>query len=320
MAIQSVLIPKDKYTRAEAIAYIKKHFKYYKIDSVQRPHFYSFRQAEPIALHTGRLVKGVRPLYTTKVLPNGIELVSQYARLHTVSMAGGSLSFGNIYKMINNGYSIAQDDSILFDDIDDFELIYPPFKKGLNPKQSDAYAMANKKEMQGYKSKSRKQIVINYVGTYKLSDFLNAMYYYLYVYKYTNRFKNAENSFIEFTEILKTKYPNYKITILAHSQSAAISRALLKKYNGFRPDTELGVKGGSPPIFEIINFNPVSHYREHPMKGEYTIHSSIDIPSAYIHKTPKDIKITAESWNPLTEHKTDILLRLNLDTEFGRDL
>ena len=72
-------------------------------------------------------------------------------------------------------------------------------------------------------------------------------------------------------------------------------------------------------IFEIINFNPVSHYREHPLKGEYTIHSSFDIPSAYINKTPEDLKITAESWNPLTEHKTDILLRLNLDTEFGRD-
>jgi hypothetical protein len=42
--IQSVLVPKSKFSKEEAVKYIKQHFEYKKIDSTQRPNFYSFRQ------------------------------------------------------------------------------------------------------------------------------------------------------------------------------------------------------------------------------------------------------------------------------------
>ena len=268
--VQSVLVPKDMFSRAEAIKYIKEHFTFCKIDS-KSPNFYRFRQFDP--------TKGSR--YLTKVLKNGVELVIEYPPKElTPKEAGGSLPFGVIYKIIKNGYSIAQRDSVDFTDVGDFVLEY------------------STNEMQVYKSKSRKQIIINYVGTYGLLDWLNNLAYYLRIYSLTDRYKRAEEGF------LRVLNPKYKITILAHSQSAAISRQLMKKYKD---------------VFEIINLNPVADpIEEKVLKNEYTIYSNEDVPSFYKRASPNDLMIKAESWNPLIEHSPEILLRLNLDTEFGR--
>ena len=264
--IQSVLVPKDTFSRSEAIKYVKDHFHYLKIDA-KPPNFYRFRQIDP--------VKGSR--YITKKLDNGVELVIE----KPPSIAGGSLPFGIIYKVIKNGYSIARRDTVDFNDIGDFMLEY------------------STAEVQVYKSESRKQIIVNYVGTYNLIDWLNTLAYYLRIYKSTYRYKRAKDEFIK----ILTKYSNYKITIVAHSQSAVISRELLKNYSD---------------VFEIINLNPASHTGYKPIRGEYTIYSARDIPSSYMEKNPEDLRINAESWNPIKEHQSDILLRLNLETEFGR--
>jgi hypothetical protein len=265
--IQSVLVPKATFSKSEAIKYVKDHFHYLKIDS-KPPNFYRFRQVDP--------VKGSR--YITKKLDNGVELVIE----KPPSIAGGSLPFGVIYKVIKNGYSIAQQGSVDFNDIGDFVLEY------------------STSEVQVYKSKERKQIIINYVGTYKLIDWLNALAYYYRFYTTTERYKRAET---EFLKVLNTN-PKYKITIVAHSQSSAISRELLKKYKD---------------VFEIINLNPVADpIDEKPLKKEYTVFSSEDVPSFYKRDSPNDLMIRAESFNPITEHSPDILLRLNLETEFGR--
>lgn len=285
--IQSVLVPKATFSKSEAIKYIKEHFEYKKIDSTQRPNWWSFRQIDP--------VKGSR--YITKKLDNGVELVilflsekerrqrnsDRYAvREKPPTITGGSLPFGIIYKVIKNGYSIAQQGNVDFKDINDFVLEY------------------STTEVQVYKSKSRKQIIINYVGTYKLLDWLNALAYYYRFYTITERYKRAETEFLK----VLNEHPKYKITIVAHSQSSAISRELLKKYSD---------------VFEIINLNPVADpIEEKPLKQEYTIFSSEDVPSFYKRESPNDLMIRAESWNPITEHSPDILLRLNLETEFGR--
>jgi hypothetical protein len=273
--IQSVLVPKATFSKSEAIKYIKEHFEYKKIDSTQRPNWWSFRQIDP--------VKGSK--YITKKLDNGVELVIEKPPAENSRSnlsTGGSLPFGVIYKVIKNGYSIAQQDNVDFKDIGDFVLEY------------------STSEVQVYKSKSRKQIIINYVGTYKFLDWLNALAYYYRFYTTTDRYKRAET---EFLKVLNTN-PKYKITIVAHSQSAAISRELLKKYKD---------------VFEIINLNPVADpIDEKPLKKEYTVFSGEDIPSFYKRDSPNDLMIKAESFNPITEHSPDILLRLNLETEFGR--
>jgi len=61
--VQSILVPRDKYTLDEAIDYVRKHFKMTKVDI--KPNYYRFRQFHP------------RPnaKYFTKKLDNGIMLV-----------------------------------------------------------------------------------------------------------------------------------------------------------------------------------------------------------------------------------------------------
>ena len=273
--IQSVLVPKATFSRSEAIKYVKEHFHYLKIDS-KPPNFYRFRQIDP--------VKGSR--YITKKLDNGVELVIEKPpdrwKIREPNLsAGGSLPIGTIYKVIKNGYSIAKRNTVDFEDLGSFVLEY------------------SSPEVQVYKSEERHQIIANYTGTYSLIDWLNTLAYYLRIYRFTYRYKRARDEFLKILD----KYPNYKITIVAHSQSGAISRELLKEYSD---------------VFEIINVNPASYTDYQPLRSEYTIYSSRDIPAAYSKKTPEDLRIEAESINPIKEHNSDILLRLNLETEFGR--
>jgi ribosomal protein S15P/S13E len=64
--VQSVIVPRDKFTLDEAINYVKQHFKMTKIDI--KPNYYRFRQFHP------------RPnaKYFTKKLDNGIMLIIDY--------------------------------------------------------------------------------------------------------------------------------------------------------------------------------------------------------------------------------------------------
>jgi hypothetical protein len=68
---------------------------------------------------------------------------------------------------------------------------------------------------------------------------------------------------------------------------------------------------------EIINLNP-AYVAEKPKKNEYNIKSSTDVVSKLkpIHK--KDIEIKAETSNPLTEHSSEILNRLDQDLLIGK--
>ena len=93
--IQSVLVPKGKFSKEEAIKYIKQHFEYKKIDSTQRPNFYSFRQIDPTK----------NSKYFTKVLDNGVELVFEKKPIgpngiKPRDMTGGSFKVYEIYKFI----------------------------------------------------------------------------------------------------------------------------------------------------------------------------------------------------------------------------
>ena len=69
--IQSVLVPKNKFTLLQATDWIIKHgYKYDKIDVNQRPSFYSYRQVHPNKL--------IGYKYINKILSNGIELILSY--------------------------------------------------------------------------------------------------------------------------------------------------------------------------------------------------------------------------------------------------
>jgi len=261
--IQSVLVPKNKFSKEEAINYIKKHFKFKKIDENQRKNFYSFRQFNPTQGSS----------YSTKKLKNGVELVFEYKK------SGGSLPVKTIYKSIKNGYSYPK-----IEDLDDGFIFS---KNGSN------------KEIQLYVNEKEKRIIINFIGTYTLFDWSNNYSYVIGKYKDTKRFKRAMEAFLKITD----DYPNYKVVLVGHSQSAVITNILNQEF----PNR----------IYEVINLNG-ANLGETERDNEYNIRSKMDLVSLLHKPTKRDIIIDNKTNNILTEHKPNVLERLEQNRKIGR--
>jgi hypothetical protein len=307
--IQSVLVPKDKFTKSEAIKYIREHFEYKKIDSTQRKNFYSFRQIEPTE----------NSKYFTKVLDNGVELVFEKVpigkdsikphflengdaliplrsviesvstdsslrclRSGSYAVAGGSLKVSEIYKFIKNGHV---DDNIR-EKITGYKFI---------EELSGRYS-------QVYQNKKQKIIIINYSGTRETSDWLNNFDYIFRTYNISTRYKKAK----ALLETVLKDYPKYTIKLIGYSQSGIIVRELAKIY--------------SNEIFEIISLNPgnLSVYEDDAPKNEYVIKSDLDFASYFRKPEKNDTIIKSKTSNIATEHLPEILFRLNPDLEIGR--
>jgi hypothetical protein len=282
--IQSVLVPKNKFARDEAIKYVRKHFDYKTIDSRQRHNFYSFRQFDPS--------EGAK--YSTKRLNNGVELVIEYPPRGSTPLtpgdayavaaeAGGSLLASQIYKIIKNGY--AKKDKRV--DIGDGFKLLPDLST---------------EHYQVYQNKKQKRIIINYTGTTEFIDWLNNFDYLFRTYNLSYRYKKAK----EILEKVLDEYPKYLITMVAHSQSGIIVRELAKIHED--------------EIFEIISLNPANmSILEGPApKNEYVIRSTADFASYFRNPEKNDIVIPAESRNLIAEHMAEVLLRLDPNLEIGR--
>ena len=137
--------------------------------------------------------------------------------------------------------------------------------------------------------------VITHRGTSGAKDWANNLAYLTGLYKYTDRYKRGKKA----QEATNKKYGKENVSTVGHSQGAVLARHLGE-----------GTK-------EIINLNP-AYVAEKPKKNEYNIKSSSDVVSKLkpIHK--KDIEIQATTSNPLTEHSTEILNRLDVNQEVGR--
>ena len=151
------------------------------------------------------------------------------------------------------------------------------------------------------------ETVVAHRGTKGAKDWGNNLAYTVGLYNTTNRYKEGKRV----QERAEKKYGKKNISTLGHSQGAVLSRKL-------GSDTK-----------EIINVNP-AYMGEKPKKNEYNIRSSRDVASKLYEPVsvtrrilfPKyskkhDITIDAESFNPLTEHRTDILDRLDPNKEIG---
>lgn len=137
--------------------------------------------------------------------------------------------------------------------------------------------------------------VITHKGTQGASDWGNNLAYATGLYKYTNRYKQGQKT----QKATQDKYGAKNVSTLGHSQAAVLSRHLGKNSK------------------EIINLNP-AYINEKPAPNEYNIKSSRDVVSALKPIHGQDIKIKAESYNPLTEHSYDILERLDPNQMIGR--
>jgi hypothetical protein len=278
-AIQSVLVPKDKFTRAEAIKYIREHFEYKKIDSTQRKNFFSFRQFDPTP----------NSKYFTKVLNNGVELVFEKTPIgkdsikpREIKNEGGSFKTHEIYKFIKNGHL-----------------------EGDKREKIAGYKFIEElsgRHYQVYQNTKNKIIVINYSGTRELSDWLNNFDYLFRTYNLSARYKNAK----AILETALKDYPGYQIRLIGYSQSGIIVRELAKLY------------GDEIFEIISLNPGNLSVYEGDAPKNEYVIKSDLDFASFFRKPEKNDIIIKSETSNLATEHLPEILFRLNPDLEIGR--
>lgn len=289
--IQSVLVPKDKFTREEAIKYVRKHFQYKKIHTTST--YFRFRQFDPTE----------NSKYFTKVLDNGVELVFEKRPIGPDGIKphpfekradpksdrtqsrddGGSFKVSDIYKFIKNGYLKPSDREIIegYKFLDDLSTTH----------------------FQVYQNKKQKIIVINYIGTISATDWLNNFNYLFKTYKLSSRYKRAK----AILERVLRDFPKYKIKLIGYSQAGIIVRELAKVYEN--------------DIFEIISLNPgnISVYEKTPAPAhEYVIKSDLDFASYFRKPEQNDIIIPSMTNNIATEHLPEILFRLNPDLEIGR--
>jgi hypothetical protein len=194
-------LPKDKFTEKQAIAYVKKHFQFKKVDALQRKNYFSMRQFNPTPNST----------YSTIKLKNGILLVVEYRHTIDKKRKGGALSVKNIYTAITNGYNKTKGQQLT------------PMIDGFLP----AFSLSTK-EATVYINKNTKHIIINYVGTYSGPDWANNALYVAGLYNFTRRYNDAKKVL---ENVLQTyTVPPYKITLCGHSQSGVILRNLNEAY------------------------------------------------------------------------------------------
>jgi hypothetical protein len=165
-----------------------------------------------------------------------------------------------------------------------------------------------------YVNENSKIIVLSFRGTGSEnmgSDWLNNLIYLANsnAYKLTPRYRTA----LKMYNLAMNKYKGYSFELLGHSQSAVIVNNLC-----------------SDKVRNCISLNPA--YKHANLKNnEYIIRSTGDLVSKLV--APKKvmnsilhpkwskkhmINIQDKTGNPITEHKVDILDRLNTNMVIGR--
>ena len=146
-------------------------------------------------------------------------------------------------------------------------------------------------------------VVANRGTTGTVADWANNLRYAVGDYNNTGRMKQAEKVQDKAIE----KYGKVD-TNIGHSQSGIITR-------------NLNAKGKTG---QVININPAITM-EKQKKNEYNVRSNLDVVSSLaainpFMKSKNNKTIKAESWNPLTEHSSNILDRINPAHMFGGKL
>jgi hypothetical protein len=176
------------------------------------------------------------------------------------------------------------------------------------PKKIDTYNLDSEltnKYGSVYYDPDKQHAVLTHKGTSgdtyleTAKDWGNNAMYAVGLYKYTDRYKQGK----KLQDATEKKYGANNVSTLGHSQGSTLSR-------------ELGQNSK-----EIINLNP-AYKGEKPLKNEYNIRSSGDVVSVGLHGTKRghDILIPSQGINPLTEHKIDILDRIDQSQMVGQGL
>ena len=143
-----------------------------------------------------------------------------------------------------------------------------------------------------------RHMVIVFTGTHSALDWLNNASYLMGNYKNTDRFKSAERVFNEAVK----KYPNFKVTLVGHSQGGVPEHLLNDKR-----------------VYEALFLNP-AWTTERQLPNEYIVKSSRDPVSLLVRPNRNNTVIPAKTANPLHEHSSDILKELPETKLIGKGL
>ena len=162
-------------------------------------------------------------------------------------------------------------------------------------------ALSNDRAAVYYNQATNNALIVNRGTTGTLQDWSNNVSLATGQYADTERMKHALDTQLA----VRAKYPGWKITNVAHSQSQAIV-------------TNLNAQGLTD---EVITLNGATMPWDVQANNETRIRSSADLVSGFQVLQPtrrRNKTIQHVSFNPLSEHSANILERLNPITVFGR--
>ena len=148
------------------------------------------------------------------------------------------------------------------------------------------------KKAKVYFDKNGKAVVVHRGTAGTASDWMNNAAYLTGLYKHTDRYKQGK----AVQEAAEAKYGAENIDTVGHSQSGILARELGKNTKN------------------IITVNPASLFQKQA-DNETVIRSSLD-PVSFLQQGPVNT-IKAETYNPLTEHSSNILQRVDPNTQYG---
>lgn len=152
-------------------------------------------------------------------------------------------------------------------------------------------------ETKVFVNKEKKIVSVSNRGTAGISDWSNNAAYIAGKYDITPRFKRS----LDTQKKVRSKYPGYKVINVGHSQGSIVAKKL----------NDRGLTD------EVINVNPATLPFERKKKNETTVKSETDLVSVFHQPKKGDIILKDKTGNPLKEHKTNILDRIDPKTIIG---
>jgi hypothetical protein len=219
---------------------------------------------------------------------NQLRMMYENPMLYQPSAKGGKLSVKDTQALLKKSY-----DSKL-GDINDYEL---------DPSLSD-------KEVQVYKKKGTNEAVVVHRGTQGIKDWGTDLQLALGMdIKQGRRYKHSE----DIQKKAEAKYGSQNVSTLGHSLGSKLASDV-----GENSKEIINLNKAVVPS-DLLNPNAVK-------KNEYNIRTSLDPVSAFSKITglfkpsseKNTLTIPSQTINPLTEHSTGVLDRIDADTQIGR--
>jgi hypothetical protein len=221
--------------------------------------------------------------FTLKQLKNNRVKIEKCLPEAECSHVGGKINSKTLHKMIKNGYA---DDPKETENLDGYVL-----DKELSGTRAQVYY-----------NPTTKHLVVNHRGTKGVHDVMTDIGL-MFGHKSGKRFEHGK----KITDEALNKYKTDNVTISGHSLGSEIAREASK-------NTKHDVVVVNPAVAPLDMFNKQK-------ENETVIRSRLDPISALHNFNPyanesRTIDIDAKTYNPLTEHSSDILADLG-DVDVG---